>query len=82
MKPLLEKYFYPFVSLYCGDLQDGVTNYTMTNLTSAIKELSDVLRTYPRSLEHPPIWGPGLIDPPGGPAYRNRYREQCILDKQ
>ena len=39
MKPLLEKYFYSFVQIYCGDLQPNVTDskiYKMDEIKAEI----------------------------------------------
>ena len=72
MKPILRKYFYSFVSIYCGELQDNVTDSVLHDLPEIKLVLSDLFEKITSVQEHPPIWGPGLIEPPGGPDYRNR----------
>ena len=95
-KPILQKYFFSFVKIYCGDLPENVTDSTLYDLPQITPILSEILETLPQKLnsqflktlgpeqitsysntedEHPPIWGPGLKDPPGGPEYRNRYKK-------
>ena len=95
-KPILQKYFFSFVNIYCGELQENVTDSTLYDLPQIISILSDIFETItkrqnnqliktlgPEEIkshsntkdEHPPIWGPGLKEPPGGPEYRNRYNK-------
>ena len=95
LTPVLKRYFFSFVQIYCGDLQENVTDskpYELSKIVSDLREVIGNLRFKQnnsdasnivsqndstlqshRKDEHPPIWGPGFVEPPGGPEYRNRY---------
>ena len=101
MKPLLEKYFYSFVQIYCGELQPNVTNsktYGFDEIKAEIRtamekifglvdeyrDLHALIEKYSNleldmNDEHPAIWGPGFIEPPGGLKYQNRFENSQNL---
>ena len=93
MKQVLQKYFYTFVQVYCGELQPNVTDSTIYEMNDIIPQVKHQIETVVNKYgfgsfndllsrpsktysniqdEHPPMWGPGFTEPPGGPEYRNR----------
>ena len=45
MKQLLQKYFYTFVQVYCGELQENVTESTIYELNEILPEIDHQIET-------------------------------------
>ena len=97
---MLQPCLFSFLNIWCGELQENVTNSTLYDLPEIISIVSstfesitqkrndqllkvpsrkDIELQSPIKDETPPIWGPGLTEPPGGPEYRNRYIDSVFF---